>query len=271
MLRYLTVFIMLMGYYLFGNLPYLACGQDALSIKLHELDQLRNGNHTPFPFEQVESLGKELLNEYTKPEEQGQIYYHLTAVHGQSVEKHTDLIIQYAQTALALPLDPSQRLRLYVYWGDAIRTANLQKPVEQQKPFYEVRKVAVKPYLEGLKEMQKYKIPEQLPDLPGVGMFDISGPKNSPIYQQFKKQHDDQMAARKQAEFDRKLWFSHQTLMNELVDLYSKKPYAATELRQIAAKTLADPAQVEVLMKRIEANGALKDNPIPAKTQNTDK
>ena len=71
---------------------------------------------------------------------------------------------------------------------------------------------------------------------------------------------------RKQAEFDEKLWFSHQTLINAVVDLYSKQPYAATELRQIATKTLGDPAEVKALMKRIEANGALKDDPIPEKT-----
>ncbi|MGA2060996.1 MAG: hypothetical protein ABSG67_10980 [Thermoguttaceae bacterium] len=224
---------------------------------------MRNGKNTPF--DEVEKRGKELLAEYTTPEEQAQIYYELTEMHGQTGMVHADLVVQYAQKALALPVDAFQRFRLYVFWGDAIFIGNIHKPTQQQTPFYEIRKVAVRPYLEGLKEMQAYKIPEQRPNFPGVDSYDIVAPENSPVYQRFKKQHDDQMAARKKAEFDEKLWSSHQTLMNAVVDLYSKKPYAATELRQIATKTLADPAEVDALMKRIEANGALKDDPIPEK------
>ena len=89
--------------------------------------------------------------------------------------------------------------------------------------------------------------------------------QNSPNYKKIKKMQEDQMAAWTEAQFDRKLWFSHQTLMNGVVDLYSRPPFAATELRQLATKILDDPAKVDALMKRIEGKGALKDDPIPEK------
>jgi hypothetical protein len=246
-----------------SNGAHVACAQDNLSVRLRELDQLRNGNRTALPFDEVESLGKALLNEYTKPEEQGQIYYHLAAVHGQSIDVHTDLVIKYAQDALALPVEPLQRLRLYVYWGDAIRTANMQKPHEKQRPFHEVRRAAAKPYLQGLKEMQKYDIPEKLPELPAVGRYDISGDQNSLQVVEAKKEHADQIAARTDAQSSRRLWMNRDVLTRQVVDMYSRPPFAATELRDLATKILNKPEQVNALMKRIEEKGALKDDPIP--------
>jgi hypothetical protein len=244
---------------------YSVRGDGTLSAKLGELDKVRNEKN--IPYDEVEKRGKELLAEYTAPEEQGRIYFELTQIHGQTGMVHADLVVLYAQKALALCVDPFQRFRLYVYWGDAICIGDIHKPREQQKPLYEIRRIAVRPYLEGLKEMQAYKVPEQRPYLGafGVDAYDITGPENSPIIQQFKKRHDEQMAARKQAEFDDKLWSSHQTLISEVVDLYSKQPYAATELRQIATKTLGDTAEVDALMKRIKDKGALRDDPIPEK------
>ena len=241
---------------------HLSGAEDALPQKLSDLDRWRNGKNTPF--EEVEQRGRELLAEYIQPEQQAQIYFHLTEIHGQSGMVHADLVIQYSQSALALPVDPLQRLQLYVYWGGAIQSADSNKPVQKRKPFSEVRRAAVMPYLEGLKEMQKYKIPDQLAKLPRVDAYDV--PETAPNYQQIKKRHDDQAAAWAEAQFDRKLWFNLQTLTNAVVDLYSRKPHAATELRQLAAKILDNPEQVDALMKRIEANGALKDDPLPEKT-----
>jgi hypothetical protein len=252
----------LSAYCVFGELCCLTYGQDTLQKKLHELDKIRS--EKSIPYDEVEKRGKELLAEYTDPEDQGRIYRELVEIHANTGSLHADLVILYAQKALALVGDPFQRFRLYGAWGGAIEIGNIHKPREQQKPLYEIRRVAVRPYLEGLKEMQAYKIPEQRPDLPGVFKYDGFS-ENSPRYAQIKKMHDDQMAARKQAEFDEKLWSSHQILTNAVVGLYSKKPYAATEIRQIATKTLGDPAEVDALMKRIEANGALKDDPIPEK------
>jgi hypothetical protein len=245
------------------NIAYFARSDEALTTKLHELDQMRNGKNTPF--DEVENRGKELLAKYTSPEDQAQIYFHLTEIHGQSGMANADLVIQHAQSALALPVDNVQRLRLYVYWGDAIRIANQHKPIQERKPYHEIRSLAVKPYLEGLNEMRKNKIPVLMPNLPRIEKFPAEMSKNDPMYQQLEKKHDAQVAAWMQARIDRNIWTNRMVLNNQVVDLYSRKPYAATELRQLATKILEDPAEVDALMKLIEDKGALKDDPIPEK------
>jgi hypothetical protein len=262
MSRYLTLIVLFFSVLVVANISHLASGQDTLKTKLRELDKTQNGKNTPF--DDVEKRGVELLNEFTDPEDQGQINFQLAEIYGKTGMIRTDLVIQHSKSALELPIDSLQRLRLYVLWGNAISLGNIHKPIQEQKPFSEVRRLAVKPYLEGLKEMKKYEIPEQMPNLP-MGGFKYDMSENAPNYQKIKKMHDDQMAARTEAQFDRKLWFSHQTLMNGVIDLYSRPPFAATELRQLATKILDDPEKVDALMKRIEAKGALKDDPIPEK------
>ena len=156
---------------------YSVRGDGTLSAKLDELDKIR-GEKT-IPYDEVEKRGKELLAQYTAPEDQGRIYCELVEIHANTGMIHADLVVQYAQKALALSVDPFQRFRLYGAWGGAIEIGNIHKPREQQKPLYEIRKVAVRPYLEGLKEMQAYKIPDQRPNLPGVSKYD-GVPENSP-------------------------------------------------------------------------------------------
>jgi hypothetical protein len=266
MIRYLTLSITLYSIYMVENFQSRLIGQDTLQIKLNQFNQMQKGKNTSF--DDVEKLGKELLGEYTKPEDQGRIYFRLVEIHGQTGMSHPDLVIRYAQTALGLPLDPLQRSRMYVFWGGAIEIGNVHKSVEEREPIYKIRRLAVKPYLEGLKEMQIYEIPEKMPELPSVSNIVINDvSENDPDYQEFKKTQDAQIAARAEAQFDRKLWFSHQTLMNGVIDLYARPPFAATELRQLATKILNNPEQVNALMKRIEDKGALKDDPIPEKAK----
>jgi hypothetical protein len=83
--------------------------------------------------------------------------------------------------------------------------------------------------------------------------------------QDLKKKNQEQLAARQEAQYSRKLWIEHQALFNDVVELYSRSPYADTEIREMATKILNKPEQVDALMKRVEANGALKDDPLPQK------
>jgi hypothetical protein len=235
-----------------------ASGGDVLSQELQELDQMRNGKKTPF--DEVDRRGKGLLKEHTSPVEQGQIYCHLALVNAQSGLFHPELVIDYAQRALQFPLEPYQRLLLCTYLGDALRAANREK-----RPFHEIRKMAALPYLEGLNEAQKHQLPKEKPQLPAVDAFDV--PKESPWYEKMKKKHDEQWAARKQAEINSKLWDQRRILTGQIVEIYSRKPHAATELREMATKILEDPAAVNALMKLIEEKGALKDDPIPAEPE----
>ena len=125
-------------------------GENSLAVAIAELDQLRYGGSPDFG--EVERRGRELLGKYSQPEEQAQIYYALSHLYIQSSTKHYDLVIDYATRGLRLPLPDEQRLRLFVYLGDALRSENFGK-----KPFPEIRKMAVVPYLEGLKEAQRLR------------------------------------------------------------------------------------------------------------------
>ena len=80
------------------------------------------------PFDEVEKRCNELLKKYTKPEEQGKIYYELTKVEGQSGFQRSTKAIDYAKKALELPQDPWKKARLYIYWGDAIQVAHSVPP-----------------------------------------------------------------------------------------------------------------------------------------------
>ncbi|MGA2796222.1 MAG: hypothetical protein ABSE63_01455 [Thermoguttaceae bacterium] len=233
--------------------------EDSLWQKLNELDRLRNGKNTPF--EEVEKRGRELLAEYIKPEQQAQIYFHLTEIHGQSGMVNTDLVIQHAQKALALPVEPLQRLRLYVYWGDAIQISDLHKTIKDRKPFYEARRQAARPYLEGLKDAQKYDIPPESPNMPLATLY--NEPPNSPQYQQHQKEMKKMADMQQEVRLEQDLWLARKILIGQVVEAYSRKPYAATELRELATKILEDPKEVDALMKLIEEKGALKDDPVP--------
>ncbi len=162
--------------------------------------------------------------------------------------------------ALQLPIKPAQRLRLYIYLGDALVIGNQHLAREDRKPLSEIRKLAVVPYLEGLKDAKKYPIPDDRPQLPGVGMYDV--PPGSPEYEQVKKTHDQQMAARSAAEFEQELWDDRRILANQIVELYAREPYTATEVRRLAAQILNDPTAVESLMKLIAEKGALGDDQV---------
>lgn len=235
---------------------HLACGQDAFSTDLRELDKMRDGKRTPV--DEVELRGEELLKEYTSTEKQGQIYCHLALVHSQSGIFHPDLVIEHAQRALRFPIEPVQRLRLYTYWGDALRGTHQGK-----KPFFEIRRMAAEPYLEGLKDAQKYHIPQQRPEMPMAGFY--NGDLTDPDYKQRKKEAEKQIVAQRRARIEQDLWDCRRVLTGQIIDIYSRKPYAATELRQLATKIMEDPSAVDALMKLIEEKGALKDDPIPEK------
>ncbi len=229
-----------------------------LPKELNELDRMRAGKNTPL--QDVENRGEKLLKEHASPEERGQIYYHLADVYGQSGMVHPELVIENARHSLQFPISPSQRLRLYIYLGDALVIENEHSAKGQRKSLPEIRKMAVVPYLEGLKDAQNYQIPRERPRLPGVGRSE--GTTDGPDYQEAVKRHEQQMVARERAMAEQRLWDYRAILSNQIVELYARKPYAATELRHLGKEILADPTAVDGLMKIIAEKGALSDDPV---------
>ena len=111
-------------------------------------------------FDDVEALGKQLLKDYTAPEERGLIYYQLAHTHGQSGISNKERavkVVEYAQNGLACPLDPDRTLQLYMYLGSALQYS------DSSKSWPDRRLAAARVLLEGLKEAQSYNIPDAPP------------------------------------------------------------------------------------------------------------
>lgn len=210
-----------------------------LQQDLRRLATLRNGRDTQL--KTVDQLGQELLQQYPNPKEQAAIYYELAHIHAQSGLREPDRVIEYARKALDFPLEPPQRMRLYVYWGDATQVKKARLPAGPQ------RKEAALAYLQGLKETLRYQLPDIPPELPGVSPYSGGGPG----LEKLREEHQQAMAARREAEFQRDMIQHRNVLTQQLVGLYSHKPYATEELEQLARQTLGDPAAVERLMKSL--------------------
>lgn len=219
-----------------------------LDEELYEVDKLRAGFNTPF--DEVEIRCNELLQEYTKPEEQGKIYYELTKVEGQSGFQRPVKAIEYARKALEVPQDPWKKVRLYIYWGDTIQVAN--RGVHNQE-LVTARRKAVMPYLLGLKEMLKYDLPEFKPELPTYGAMVFEGDKDDPEYQRILKEKKEKIKAREKAKFQRAMIQHRDVLTSQVSTMYSRFPFATNEIKELATQVLEDEKAVERLMSAVDA------------------
>ncbi|MHC4086323.1 MAG: hypothetical protein ACYSWZ_11345 [Planctomycetota bacterium] len=240
------------GFLLSGILVLLLLAQVAdgktLEEELYEVDQLRAGFKTPF--DEVEKRCNELLKKYTKPKEQGKIYYELTKVEGQSGFQRPTKAIEYAKKALELPQDPWEKVRLYIYWGDTIQVAH--RGVHNQE-LVTARRKAVIPYLHGLKETLQYDLPEVKPDLPGVDRFDYGGPSDTEEYRSMIRKHQEQVEARKKAKFQRAMIRHRAVLTSQVSTMYSRFPFASNEIEKLANEILEDKVAVDRLMSAVNA------------------
>jgi hypothetical protein len=116
--------------------------------------------------------------------------------------------------------------------------------------------------LEGLRDAKKYHIPEAEPEVPRGVIVHANGDEWARV--EALKEAAEVNAAHDRARHRRDLWKTRRDLTSGIVDLYSAPPYPAAELRKLATAILDDPAAVDALMKEIEKNGALKDDPPPA-------
>jgi hypothetical protein len=227
-------------------------GQDkgALAGELHTLQTLQKGKTTPLA--EVESQGQKLLKEPTSPEEQGRIYFQLAqsyAMKGIFAPERAALVVGYAQQALRFPLPPSERMLMYVYWGDALRA------VDDKKPLADARRVAAEIYLTGLKELERENLPENPPEVPPLGRRPFKGGPEQ------LREYEKAVKAREKALRDEELYTHRKVLMGQLVQTYARKPCAATELRDLSMKVVGNPALTDRLMKALEERGALRDDP----------
>lgn len=223
-------------------------GAETLDEQLWKTEELRKGRDTPF--EEVEKICQSLLQEYTTPEEHGRIYYQLAHVYAQSGLVKPDKTIQYAEKALGYPLESVKRLRLYLYWGDAIQVTHAGV---RGKQLVAARKEAVMPYLMGLKETLGHGLSEKRPELPVlVDRQRYSGPPDTEEYHKARRMVEQQVQARKLAKQQYHMFELRDSLTNQTAYLYSRFPFASNEIEQLARKMLEDEAAVERLMKAVK-------------------
>lgn len=226
--------------------------QDELGVKLAAIDGLRQGTRTPL--ELIEKECTILLNQYTKPEEQGRIYYQLAHSYAQSGMSRNDngkKAIDYAEKALHCPLEPALRLHLYVYWGDAIMLSDLARPRHLR------RAEAAPVYLKGLKEAQQFDIPAVAPERPPFSMPTATDEEG------FRREKERRYQEAQRIEKVRMLHLGRSVLEEQLIFIYTRRPYAASEFRKLAREVLGDAPVVTTLTAALEAKGALQDDPLP--------
>lgn len=243
-----------------------AYGQATLDVQLGALDRQRRGVNTAF--DEVERLGHQMLKDYSAVEDQGRIYYQLTHTYGQSgisIKERAEKAVEYAQKGLACPLDPVLRLRLYSYWGAGLKVGDQSAPPSGR------RKAAAMVWLKGLKEAQQYNIPEKPlgPPPPAILFHDTTEPPTEEL-KALRRQAQQNAAAAKRIREQERLILARKVLIMELVDAYGQRPYAASELRELATRALGDPMTVDLLMNRLKAIGALEDEPSVADTGKAD-
>ena len=223
----------------------------ALAAELRTLDGMRSGLSTKF--ENVDEMGRRLLDRFHKPEEQGQIYYELLHVHGQSGLQTPEHMIDYAAKALKFPLGSRQELMVYIYWGDVLNVRKTEQPWPKQR----IEAAAV--YLKGLKRVWQYHAPESPPELPDPPPIDDS--PDGPEHEARRREMERYMALRNEADFIKELIYQRHIFIRQIADMYHRRPATAAEieaLRQQAQEIVGDDAAVARLMAAVQASEPLE-------------
>jgi hypothetical protein len=197
----------------------------------------------------LDKLGQDLLRHYQRQQQQGEIYYFLAHQHAQGGLVFPQKVIDYATKALERPVTPDQKMRLYVYRGDALSV------LDRKSPFAERRREAVASYLQGLYDVKGFQLPDTPPDVPN-NPPKFLGPVGSAeaTQQAFQKYEEEQrkyVQARERAEFTRKMMTHRKVLQGQIVAMYGRRPLATEELRSLATKTLGEGKELDRLMAAV--------------------
>ena len=207
----------------------------------------------------MEKRGPELIGKFTDRDDRARIYYQFAHVHAQTdITRYSDRVTKYARLALEQSRDPVQRGMLHSYQGSAAEV----NPAGGS--FAERRRHAAEHLLTGYAEIMQLRLPKVPPELPAVGKFrgDIEDPVQ---IQKLKQQNEEQLKARREAEFIRELVARRETLTEQLRYLYGREPTANAELRRLAETIVAEPKAVADLLAR--ATPKPVESPIPFEDQ----
>ncbi len=226
---------------------------DDIQMDLQTLNHLRKGVKTDFS--KVDAVSESMLKKYTDPIDKGKIYYAVAHIFAQAGGTRPAEVVQFATKALECPLDPSQRLRLYVYWGDALQLLG------KEKVFMEKRKAAVVPYLNAFKELMKYDLPLKAPELPGVFAYDVNG--DGPLVEVFKKKHMEAVLKREKAIFQGEMILHRDVIEGQIIGLYTRPPFATHQLQEFAYEIVGETKAVADLIARVTTEVAKLQQTLP--------
>jgi len=222
---------------------------DDLEAKLKAVDSLRASYETDF--DEVERQCLALLSEYQSAEEQGRIYFIWAHVEGQSGLQHPAKLVEYVKKSLSFPLDSEKRLQLHMYWGNALEVANRGVTGESLK---KIRPEVVTPYLKAITESVKYIAETQATPLPP--------PPKAPSPDDRPNNRD--LMARKNAEHMRddklvRLQAFQTAFENQIASVYSRRPFATSEIEALAEQLIPDKVARDALIARVISEVELRE------------
>ena len=145
-----------------------------------------------------------------------------------------------------MSLSPEQRSRLYVYWGDAALVLDPTKPLPER------RRNAAAIFLAGLAWLRYLQLPDKAPERPQFDSSDVSDQLNEEEAQQQNIRYQAEMAAIGAVRLQRTMVRQRDVLIGQLTWLYSRKPFATDELRELTLKTTKDAQLTDLLVKAVE-------------------
>jgi hypothetical protein len=203
------------------------------------------------PFEEVERFCAPLLQQYTDAESQGLIYVTLAKVYAnRDIGKRPDKVVEYAEKAVDLPIDPVDRLMLYTAWGDAIQVSNRGVHGDE---LARAGREAVMPYLYGLRETLDCDLPEGPPPVPRIrsAAFVIARIEDPERRKAAIARQQELVAAQRRAILQGDMILHRGILSNQVVHMYTRFPFATEELRELATGVLQDEMAVRRLVDAV--------------------
>ena len=207
--------------------------------------------------DELERTCMALLERHKTHEEEARIYTALAYTYAQSGLLHPQKAARYAEKALGRVVDSKTRAQLFVYWGGAIQVAHAGV---RGPDLAAARRKAVIPYLTGLAEVLQHDLPEKKPVLPRLdpGVLETyrRAPHDSEAFREARRKYK---AWEKQAQGKRlTLWQEDMMLLRDtqarqIMNLYTRFPFATDELELLATQTLGNSPMVGKLISQVEA------------------
>jgi hypothetical protein len=217
--------------------------------QIHDVLRKVRGSGTDFDAREKELLA--LLNDYTDPKDIGAIYAACARIHYGTGSTHFDRLVKYARKSLEYPLDLEARMMACMRWGEGLQMQGGGSAADLPR---QPREEIVKPFLRAIRLTLDAGIPEQPVAVPKLTATRVGGGMvglDPEVEKRMKKEYDAQIGAIEEATRTNKIIVLRKFHEEKIVALYSQKPLATEELRQIATEIIGNPTVVSNLIARV--------------------